>query len=220
MDSILFAPIIVAADSLAQRGVYPTPAGDAWITEAAKTQQYYERVLLQSVRDRYDGKTDDNEFLVIVAAIVAAQLLRAYRDGLAEAGYEGPLDGEMQNDMARITLEEEAHSRKLLAALLAAIAAGTGWQAFGYRMQLWSNRYTDVKNRAVITGGKRTGGKYRWLLGATEKHCTHCADYAGQVKTAVEWDDIYRTLGHRPQSRELECKGYNCDCWLSRVSKE
>ena len=51
-------------------------------------------------------------------------------------------------------------------------------------------------------------------LGKTEQHCADCSAYAGRVMTGAEW-----AKEKQPQSRELACKGYNCDCTLEQVVK-
>lgn len=51
---------------------------------------------------------------------------------------------------------------------------------------------------------------YQWRLGATERHCRDCAHLNGQIHRASEW----RAAGIMPQSPDLECGGWNCDCSL------
>ena len=52
-----------------------------------------------------------------------------------------------------------------------------------------------------------------WQLGATERHCKDCFHLNGQIHTAEEW----RAAGIRPQSPDLECGGWRCDCRLTEV---
>ena len=54
---------------------------------------------------------------------------------------------------------------------------------------------------------------YQWKLGATERHCKDCAHLNGQIHRASEW----RASGIAPQSPDLECGGWNCDCSLVLV---
>lgn len=49
-----------------------------------------------------------------------------------------------------------------------------------------------------------------WRLGATEQHCTDCASLDGQTMTVSEW----KAAGIQPQSPDLECGGWRCDCRL------
>jgi len=75
-------------------------------------------------------------------------------------------------------------------------------------LQLWANRYADIVNRARLMADKQ--GKLKWHLGTTEKHCEDCLRYSGKVKRSAYWTKI----NARPQSRELACKGFECDCKL------
>lgn len=81
------------------------------------------------------------------------------------------------------------------------------------RAELWANRWDEVFAQAMVMAGK--DAKLEWVLGATEQHCTSCLALNGKVKRASEWDDY----GILPRSRELECKGYNCDCELRKTNK-
>lgn len=213
----LFASLLVVVDKAISEGREFLDALDDAITRAAKNERTYESALLRAVRDRYEEKTDSGEFLAIMAFLIKAQLSRAWREGMREAGYYDEMTADMESELVAYEIEEEGHARRLLNDILAAILAGLGWQSFQYRMSLWANRYEEVRNRAVIVAGKKKGILLRWDLGATERHCTTCATYAGQIKTAQKWDEIWLTLRHAPQSRELECKGYNCDCQLNKV---
>lgn len=75
------------------------------------------------------------------------------------------------------------------------------------RIPMWTNRYNDVVNTAkVMAGGDK---KLKWVLGPTE-HCSSCMKLAGKVKRGSVWT----ASGIQPQSRSLECGGYNCQCSL------
>lgn len=75
------------------------------------------------------------------------------------------------------------------------------------RVEMWVNRYNDVKNRAktLICGDL----KYRWELGPTE-HCVDCARMSGRVYRGSVW----RKYGILPQSHDLACGGFRCQCSL------
>jgi hypothetical protein len=216
MNQNLLAVIATVTDYAVKRGVFLPPDLDARIAAALKSEAYYERRLTTAIRRRYNEETSDDEFLLVMAFLIAQQLRRAYMEGLREAGVN-EMDTGMQNELFFIQMEEEQYARKLLDDIKAAILAGAGWMIFLNRIQLWVNRYLDIINRGIITGGKRKNKSLIWELGATEKHCDDCFGYAGLVKPAQEWDDIYRVHGHRPQARALQCKGYNCDCRLRVV---
>lgn len=187
------------------------------ISLAAKSERAYELLVEKAVRDRYNQEIDDGQFLATMSFLIAAQFRRAWMEGLREVDYKDGMTPDMENELAGYEIEEEGHSRRLLLDIVSAIALGLGWEVFAYRISLWSHRYTEIRNRAAVAGGKKRGVRLRWDLGRTEKHCGTCSQYSGQIKSAQEWDSIWLTLQHAPQSRELDCKGYNCDCELNRV---
>ena len=76
------------------------------------------------------------------------------------------------------------------------------------RANMWINRYKDVQNQAKQTA--QNDPVLTWQLGPTEEHCGSCSKLAGKTKRASTW----QRSGIRPQSQELECKGYNCLCVL------
>jgi hypothetical protein len=77
----------------------------------------------------------------------------------------------------------------------------------------WKNSTLKFETEGVTLN--RDDPYLEWQLGATEKHCTDCAFLNGQIKRASEW----RAAGIKPQSPDLECGGWNCDCRLVVVDK-
>ncbi len=76
---------------------------------------------------------------------------------------------------------------------------------------LWANNIASTETVGQTLD--RRDSWYQWQLGATEKHCRDCARLNGQIHRASEW----RSAGIRPQSPDLECGGWNCDCRLVPV---
>jgi hypothetical protein len=74
------------------------------------------------------------------------------------------------------------------------------------RAELWVNRYNDIVNLARTTAS--TNPKLMWVLGGTIDHCADCAGYAGKVHRASIWERV----GARPQSPDLACHGFRCEC--------
>lgn len=95
-------------------------------------------------------------------------------------------------------------------------ALGIGWERIVARLNLWVNHAIGAFNRGIIEREPIPGEvepRYIWRLGATERHCRDCAYLDGQIKTASEW----AAAGIAPQSPDLECGGWNCDCRLELV---
>lgn len=94
----------------------------------------------------------------------------------------------------------EAHARDGNDPLLLAVIHG--------RIDLWVN---DLQRLITWANTELAGNeKLQWVYGETEEHCRDCATYVGRVYRARAWARV----GALPQSRELECGGWRCDCRL------
>lgn len=203
---------ILLADMHALK-IDPPPQLDERIAQMLQGVDYYGDQIERLARSRYDGKINDAQFIAGMGFLITSQLRRAMRDALRDLDERG-VDIELENELTRVQMDEQSHVRDLLLAILLALSQGKSFETLLARLQLWKYRYLDTYNRALIIIGKRKHRLLVWRFGATEKHCTDCAHYEGQVKTADEWQDIYRVFGHRPQSPFLECGGWRCDCRL------
>jgi hypothetical protein len=80
------------------------------------------------------------------------------------------------------------------------------------RAQLWANKgvaaYTQGQLDAPIPAGQPEP-RYMWRLGNTEQHCADCLLFDGKVLLQSEWARL-----PAPQSLDLECGGWHCDCRL------
>lgn len=96
-------------------------------------------------------------------------------------------------------------------------AIGAGWERIVSRLGLWVNHAIGAFNRGVIDREPIPGEaepRFMWQLGATERHCRDCSTLNGQIKTSAEW----AAAGIQPQSPDLECGGWYCDCRLVPVT--
>ena len=92
-----------------------------------------------------------------------------------------------------------------------------GWQKLVGRVSLWINQGNNAYNTGIVDSEPGPDEpRYMWKLGSTERHCSDCLNLNGQIKTASEW----RTAGIQPQSPDLECGGWNCDCSFVLVTVE
>lgn len=81
------------------------------------------------------------------------------------------------------------------------------------RASMWVNKSL----RTIYYAGLHAAAgeaNYRWALGATEEHCRTCLTANGVVRKLKDW----LAAGIMPGSDRLECKGYNCDCKLSKTN--
>lgn len=76
---------------------------------------------------------------------------------------------------------------------------------------LWTRAHEGVYARGQINTREEIW--LMWQLGRTENHCSDCLHLNGQIHTAEEW----RAADICPQSFQLECEGWRCDCRLVQV---
>lgn len=80
------------------------------------------------------------------------------------------------------------------------------------RAELWIGRYSEAREKAkTMACGDQ---KLQWVVGPTE-HCEDCARLNGRVYRASVWE----RYGLRPQSRDLACGGWRCQCTLVPTSE-
>jgi hypothetical protein len=98
-------------------------------------------------------------------------------------------------------------------------AIGRGWDRLISRIGLWINHAIGAYNSGVIDSEPEPGQqeqRYTWRLGATERHCSDCLRLNGTTLTASEW----ARAGIQPQSPQLQCGGWRCDCRLELTEAE
>lgn len=149
------------------------------------------------------------------ADAISAGLNEAWRAGMRQNDVTDMLP-EWQDTVDGIIADERSHIPDF-AGWLTEVAnnADTMGQAITQaqvRLSLWIGRYQDVFNQAVLASADEKT-KLKWVMGATEKHCTTCQGLDGIIAYQREWE----AAGVRPQSPpngQLECGGWNCLCSL------
>ena len=206
--------LIRAVDYLNNRGVLLPPAlvDDLEMFGALKTVDYYTRVLKKLIRDLYNGKITEDQFVDSHAGYVERQIRRAFNVGMRENGLDPRKDmtPEWEALYQEWVIEEYQYIDRLASEIfIASIDGEPPIDGFLRRADLWANRYTDIVNRAKAYTGLTV--LFEWELGETE-HCSDCLVNAGQVRTGEEWLNFIM-----PQSKELECGGWRCACTLELV---
>lgn len=79
-------------------------------------------------------------------------------------------------------------------------------------IDLWANKSLREFYLAGLAIAD-SDGMYRWELGSTEEHCASCRALNGQVHRLSE----YKAAGAMPGSSKLKCKGFMCDCRLTKT---
>lgn len=93
--------------------------------------------------------------------------------------------------------------------------AGQGKEKLLNRLVLWTVTLAGVYHLGKIYG--EATQRLEWRVGATE-HCRDCLRMNGIVLTKEEWQRLKR-LGLFPQSSDLECGGYRCQCGVYETGK-
>lgn len=152
-------------------------------------------------------KTDHLDFADAMFSALRRGFNQAWNEGALECGI---LPGER-------TQEEQKELDRMLGDNLTYVARfgdfvysnrkseGGKFSTVVNRAALWVNRYNEVKAKAQLMACENS--KYRWQFSATE-HCKTCLKLNGRVYRAAVW----AKYGIQPQSRNLACKGYNCQC--------
>jgi hypothetical protein len=183
-----------------------------------KTAEYYEAQLTRLVKSLYKGNMDELEFVQVFGDLIDGQLTKAWYEGLAENGLTKDDMTEEWQAILDGVLASEHDSILGFADEIAAASELTGEPIDPYlaRVQLWANRYEDVKNQAIMASAEEKT-KLEWIYGDTE-HCGTCAQLNGVVAYASEWD---RAGLHpqQPPNGMLECGGWRCQCQLAPTDK-
>ena len=208
------AQIAVTADRKARKGIFPS--NDALLTSALKTENYYQRVMWQAVRDMYNGGINSFEFETVMVQLIEGQLRRAWNAGMREIGLDPSVDmtPDFEAELQSIMLNEFEYVPKLVADISEAIALQTNIDPFKIRVEMWAKRYQDTLNQAKIYCAK-DNQKYEWIYTPDKDHCRTCLSLNGIVAYAREWEES----GLKPQGHNLQCRGFLCGCDLVLTSK-
>lgn len=87
-------------------------------------------------------------------------------------------------------------------------ANGGALQPLFDRADLWAQGYARIVTLAQATSGADL--KLRWVYGDTIAHCADCSQYVGKIYRRSEWQEA----GALPQSKDLACGGWQCDCYF------
>lgn len=183
------------------------------LRQALKTEAYYNRALNAAVLEFYRGEMDAGEFIDEMIRLIEGQFGRAWNEGSRDVGVD-PKDHTAEDDAAlqeRIDKETD-FILDYAEAIERAKIAGDPVGPLQARVSLWADKYNEVVTMAKVHFG---AGRIRlkWELGATEVHCSTCADLNGIVANAEDWE----SSGFHPQGSMLECGGFHCDCTLDET---
>ena len=194
-----------------------------------KTRQAFEDHAWDYMWSFYKGKIDAFGFIDRMAAEIANQFTRGWREGARLVGM----------DPSEITEEDQAVLADMIRGetdLLGGVAGAIEiFQApegkdpdeafrtkFKQRAVLWAQGYDDALSAAQLQLGNKQ--RLEWILGEAEEHChtgdnkrsgIGCVDLNGMVLFAAEW----YAANIKPQSEVTNCGGWQCRCKLTPTEK-
>ncbi len=174
------------------------------------SESAYRNALRGAVRGYWSGLFSFDEFYTMMLDVIEIGLRNAWYEGAALCFIE--IDDLTEEELAAMKaaiIDETQFIDSFADAIEAGSKKNKGKLApLLNRVESWVVRYKDVMNRAKIKAC--ADQKLIWVLGATEEHCSSCLKITGKVKRGSTWDESE----WRPQSHDLECGGWNCDCNL------
>jgi hypothetical protein len=191
-----------------------------WLAERGiKTAAYMSRVIDTLVRDLYNGVIESDEFNTELADLIENQFRRAFNEGMRNNELDPIKDMTpgWEAEYQRMVTDQYAFIERFAKDILEGAKSGQSKDEFMARADLWANQYESVVNEAqLITADKKQ--KYKWVLGATEEHCSTCSRLNGIIAYAEEWEQA-GFHPQRPPNELLECGGWRCDCSLEPTDK-
>lgn len=188
------------------------------VSESEWTEERYYSILKSPAYGLWNGTYTKGEFLEAFEAAIVKGLRIAWEQGAAEMGIIPEDMTDAERGALQIALFDQFQYTENFADYIGDLSKANGgsWGAVNVRLRMWSNKFSLFQGmgRAYAKLDK----KLEWVLGPTEKHCSDCSKLNGKVKRASQWL-IARGEGIYPQSRQLECKGYNCGCELQPTDK-
>jgi hypothetical protein len=168
----------------------------------------YRRGIRGVVAGLWRGTITKREFGAVILAVVDRGVNAAWRAGARECGIKPSDYTDAEREAINQAILDTSRPWEDFADQIIDRnrASGAKLESHMGRANLWINRYNAVRADAqqMACGDQ----KLVWLIGGTEEHCTDCLGYHGRVYRASTW----ARYGIKPQSFDLECNGWNCDC--------
>jgi hypothetical protein len=177
---------------------------------STKSKDDFGRSIRAAVHGLWKGHIDFVDFTDTVISAIFRGYEQAWREGEARVGVTPDERSLTERMVLDRTIQDALGSVMSFAEFVGQRLEGGGHKLgeMDALVAIWVNGYERVVNLAAATS--RADQKLEWVLGRTKVHCVDCGNYAGRVHRASVWHEA----GALPQSRRLECRGYNCQCRL------
>jgi len=161
-----------------------------------------------ATRGLWTGALSYDQFFDAMDATIRRGLPQAWHEGAQECGIApSELSSAEKVGLQQAIVSELNYIDGFATAIEAGSKANGGkLEPLMSRADLWVARYNDVTNRARVKAC--ADKKLMWVWNPRKEHCADCARLNGRVYRASTWD----RYGLRPQSPDLECKGFKCGC--------
>ncbi len=163
-----------------------------------------------AVRGLWAGVTDEFDFFDSMMISIRRNLTKAWREGAAEVGIRpDELTAEELRGLENMITGQFPHIGGFADAIEAGSKANKGLlRVQNRRSQMWTARWDEAKRLGRMMAA--SDAKQLWVLGRTKVHCSTCSKMSGKVKRSSQ----FLAHGVLPQTRVLECGGWNCLCQL------
>lgn len=191
----------------------------AWLGEYKTYDQYRTRLWAAALRLFHGGR--DAGFLATFARSIDVELTKAWNEGADEIGIapDEMTDRDMKV-LGKIIANENKYTAGMADDIVQAKDDGMDpdqfERQFGNRVNVWANRWNDVRNQALLYFGKKQ--RLIWGLGHAENHCATCPQLNGIVAFGDEWSRV-GFHPQRPPNNKLACGGWECGCDLSPTTQ-
>lgn len=184
----------------------------------------YRASIRSAVRGILTGALDFDQAFESIMSSVRRFLTRAWHKGMKEGSNIQPseMTPEERIEIQKIISEENNHITGLLEfaeSLAAREAAGdigrrAALNSAYARVDLWANRYPDVKTRALLMA--RGDPKLKWGINVVRQvveNCATCLKLNDKVKRKSFWVRV-GVQPQNPPNAQLICGGWECGCAL------
>jgi hypothetical protein len=182
--------------------------------EITKSLTSYRQAITSAARGLHSGNLDIFDFIAAMNSAIDRGYEQAWREGARTCGI-------LSNER---TPEETSKLNELIAIAKASVfdfaefieaRLDEPFTSLRNRIDIWANRYNETRSTGSVMACQDQ--KLEWFLGNAD-HCKTCIKLNGRVMRASRWQE----LDVHPQDTrpgKLECKGFNCDCELSKTTK-
>ena len=173
------------------------------------TSSEYRSGLRGAIRGFWNGVLSYDDFYEMMIEVVRIGLTNAWNEGMKIFGLKlEDMSGEEKIALQHVISTEYNYIDGLATAIEQNKESGGQMESVMSRADLWVQRWTETMNLSQTMAG--ADQPMEWVMGPTQNHCSSCLKLNGKVKRGSTWLEN----GIMPQSRDLECGGWKCQCGL------